>query len=314
MTRWITSYIDENSERWRKEKLERKKNGNRTAQEWAKLERFEKIRVIQEKLKDNQTVAVNIRPPKIPHSSHQNNDQAEQPSTEDNGEWPPHGQAEPQHSQNDQEMDLHEQTEQPCTSTSSSTSSPPPDTRQPLTIPRAVVRCVPVQYKDIISLSLTSHTLGITNQDADQAEQPEDTETDPEKMPDSKEDSQAEPRDSQTDQAKQPEQGEDQAEKTEHKDKPPPVQTDSKDDIPCKAQGQRVLHVQETGQDGAQGQAEEKANRKIIITCKWQEKIYFINQIQNMVSKDSYALSLLNILYIQSFIFYSLNNNLFLLN
>ena len=51
MTRWITNYIDENTERWKKEKLERKENEKRTAQEWAKMERLEKIRVIQEKCK-----------------------------------------------------------------------------------------------------------------------------------------------------------------------------------------------------------------------------------------------------------------------
>ena len=52
MARWITQYIDENEERWKKEKEERSKTESERAEEWKKLERFEKIRLIKEKAEE----------------------------------------------------------------------------------------------------------------------------------------------------------------------------------------------------------------------------------------------------------------------
>ena len=49
MARWITNYISENEETWRKEKLEREKNHQNWLMSWAKKSRFDKIREIREK-------------------------------------------------------------------------------------------------------------------------------------------------------------------------------------------------------------------------------------------------------------------------
>ena len=43
MTKWITSYIDENTEKWEKEKKEREDNSEKLIANWARSTRFEKI-------------------------------------------------------------------------------------------------------------------------------------------------------------------------------------------------------------------------------------------------------------------------------
>jgi hypothetical protein len=65
MARWITHYIDENSDRWKEERNVRQ----------------EKIRVIKERLEENKTVKISIRPAKLQKMTERG--QAEhQPSTE----------------------------------------------------------------------------------------------------------------------------------------------------------------------------------------------------------------------------------------
>ena len=82
MARWISTYIDENTERWKKEKDERKKDEKTKAEEWKKMNRLEKIRMIKEKQQENKMVIVDIRPAKL-----KTVDQAEQQShPEDNPE------------------------------------------------------------------------------------------------------------------------------------------------------------------------------------------------------------------------------------
>ena len=120
-----------------------------------------------------------------PHSSQidqvgqpeQCEDQAEQTGQEDR---PTPGQTDSQddvHCQGKSQQtqpDLHggraEQTEQLNTSSSHSTNQ---KTRQPLTIQRAVARCVPVQLKHNISQLLTPHPIGTSELKTDQVEQPE---------------------------------------------------------------------------------------------------------------------------------------------
>ena len=53
MTRWLTRYIDENSNRWKKEKEERKETEKERAEAWLKASRFEKIRILKEKQAEN---------------------------------------------------------------------------------------------------------------------------------------------------------------------------------------------------------------------------------------------------------------------
>ena len=52
MARWITEYISENEETWRKEKIEREKNHQTWMMSWAKKSRFEKIKEIKENQKE----------------------------------------------------------------------------------------------------------------------------------------------------------------------------------------------------------------------------------------------------------------------
>ena len=66
MTRWLTQYIDENSERWHKERQEREGNETRRAEEWRKMNRFEKIRIIREKMEENRTVTIRIKAATLP--------------------------------------------------------------------------------------------------------------------------------------------------------------------------------------------------------------------------------------------------------
>ena len=49
MTRWITKCIDENTDKWTREKKEREKNEKKWQDDWARMTRMEKIRMIKEK-------------------------------------------------------------------------------------------------------------------------------------------------------------------------------------------------------------------------------------------------------------------------
>ena len=63
MIRWITRYIDENSERWSKEKLERQKNEVKLAEDWNRMTRFDKIRVNNGGEQDSQHQNQNSKTP-----------------------------------------------------------------------------------------------------------------------------------------------------------------------------------------------------------------------------------------------------------
>ena len=43
MMKWITSYIDENEEKWARDKKERQENQIKWQEEWARMARLEKI-------------------------------------------------------------------------------------------------------------------------------------------------------------------------------------------------------------------------------------------------------------------------------
>ena len=65
MARWATQYLDENSEKWEREKEERKKTEKERADEWHRMNRFEKIRILKEKQEENKKVTVQIRRSKL---------------------------------------------------------------------------------------------------------------------------------------------------------------------------------------------------------------------------------------------------------
>ena len=49
MARWIATYIEENTDRWKTEKNKRQEDEKTSAEKWPKMERFENIRLIKEK-------------------------------------------------------------------------------------------------------------------------------------------------------------------------------------------------------------------------------------------------------------------------
>ena len=49
MLRWVTKYIDENSEKWEREKVERENEVNKQLNDWDRKRRKEKIKILQEK-------------------------------------------------------------------------------------------------------------------------------------------------------------------------------------------------------------------------------------------------------------------------
>ena len=171
---------------------ERKGNEKQRAEEWKKMNRFDKIRLIREKMEENKTVAMSIKPATLPEPVKRDqaeqhcisptklvpSGQAEQPNHEASGdraeepEHDSHGQDQAeQEGQGSIRTDLTGSKEDPGEQTSSST---PLTIRQPLTIPRAVARCVSIHDKYHNLQSLTSDQLGKAPKATDQADQPGD--------------------------------------------------------------------------------------------------------------------------------------------
>ena len=67
MIRWITSYIDQNSEKWKKEEKQRVKTELERAEDWKKLKRFEKIEILREKARESnrEPLQITIKPSKL---------------------------------------------------------------------------------------------------------------------------------------------------------------------------------------------------------------------------------------------------------
>ena len=183
MTRWLTSYIDENQEKWKTESEDRQKNEKKRAAEWHKMERFEKIRIVKEKLQENKKVTMKMQPAKMTPRSDKPEEQAdakyqEQEEYDDHesqaeqpgrpGEVPPSQEPSHQHGQGDQDADdaqadaddqAASQSNQPSLPSSPS-RSPLPNSVQSLTIQRAVLRCVTVHDKSILDPILTPNKPG----------------------------------------------------------------------------------------------------------------------------------------------------------
>ena len=51
ITKWIHKHIEENNKKWEKEKRERKEEEEKRLKEWERSARFEKIKILREKLK-----------------------------------------------------------------------------------------------------------------------------------------------------------------------------------------------------------------------------------------------------------------------
>ena len=65
MAKWITAYIAENEEKWRKEKLSREENEKKRYEEWARMTRLEKVRVMKEKYTESTISNVTLTAPKL---------------------------------------------------------------------------------------------------------------------------------------------------------------------------------------------------------------------------------------------------------
>ena len=64
MMRWITGYIDKNSEKWARQKLERQKDDQQWLKEWARMSRMEKIHQLREnQVKTGKKLTVSLKPP-----------------------------------------------------------------------------------------------------------------------------------------------------------------------------------------------------------------------------------------------------------
>ena len=71
MMRWVTKYIDENTEKWEIEKEKRDQNNQQRLKDWAKLSRLDKIKQIKEKQAIKSTkLIVTLKPTAITLPSH----------------------------------------------------------------------------------------------------------------------------------------------------------------------------------------------------------------------------------------------------
>ena len=121
------------------------------------MNRFDRIGVIKETREENKTVNIKLSTPQLHQAEQQRGDQAD--------------------AQPDMHGDQAEQMEQPSPSHSFSTQHH--KTIQPLTIMRAVRRCVSVQPNITSTTLLTPKKLGTLQMDRGQAEQPENEEACP---------------------------------------------------------------------------------------------------------------------------------------
>ena len=71
MTKWLTQYIDQNTEKWTRQKKEREENEKKWLQDWARMTRMEKIQpirdkqTIRDKQSNQQTRNVTVLPEKL---------------------------------------------------------------------------------------------------------------------------------------------------------------------------------------------------------------------------------------------------------
>ena len=65
MMKWLTQYIDENTDKWTRQKKEREENEKKWLQDWARMTRMEKIQTIREKETNQQTLNVTVLPEKF---------------------------------------------------------------------------------------------------------------------------------------------------------------------------------------------------------------------------------------------------------
>ena len=78
MTKWITKYIDENEDRWAREKKEGEESVKKWQEDWARMTRREKIRIIKEKEIDKKQLNVTIWPEGLKLQKCSGDSQAEQ--------------------------------------------------------------------------------------------------------------------------------------------------------------------------------------------------------------------------------------------
>ena len=65
MMKWLTRYIDENTDKWAIQKKEKEENEKKWLQDWARMTRLEKIQTIRDKQPNQQTLNVRLLPEKF---------------------------------------------------------------------------------------------------------------------------------------------------------------------------------------------------------------------------------------------------------
>jgi hypothetical protein len=81
MMKWLTKYIDENTDKWAKQKKEKEENEKKWLEDWARMTRLEKIRTIREKQPNLITLNVTVMPEKLkPTTTQPENQSVAQPS------------------------------------------------------------------------------------------------------------------------------------------------------------------------------------------------------------------------------------------
>ena len=174
MTRWLTSYIDENSTRWKAEKDQRQLNEIEKAESWKKMNRLEKVRILKEKA-SVETAAKNlkvvIKPASllpnddIPQEQDQHDDHQQQHVLAYDDHTPE--QTDDQLPGNLPDQDDHQPMEAGQMDVKPDVQDDQADQSdnnlqilQPLTKPRVSCRCVEFPNNTIHVPSLTSHMLG----------------------------------------------------------------------------------------------------------------------------------------------------------
>ena len=138
MARWLTKYIDENQDRWKEEREERQKNETKRIADWQKMARFEKIRLLKQEQEEKEAAKhTRVKITSARFEVCQAQDVQTDKEVGEDPDWPP------MDPPDDQAEQLCAMTDQRLPQTYPSSSHSTPETiTQPLTIPRAVARCV----------------------------------------------------------------------------------------------------------------------------------------------------------------------------
>ena len=191
MVRWITEYIDTNTQRWEEERKSRVETEKESAERWKKMERLEKIRIIREKnaiMQNEKSLTVTLRPPTLLNHADQGTE-ADHTEADPNPKLPSQEEALPEEAPacHTTRPDLPEDQADQGAEADPSSGPPTKDDAlqeddqtcsrqhtsiiQPLAIIRAVTRCVEFPDNNIFLQTLTSHQLSSNEMEVERSDQ-----------------------------------------------------------------------------------------------------------------------------------------------